>query len=80
MRVVPNPVVVPARARPERAPLSAPVLSVVVNGWDDRKNSKNALLAFKEVQRRHPAAQLWAMGTAFAPDEDAADFAAQMTC
>ena len=74
VRVVPNPVVVPARARPERAPLSAPVLSMVVNGWDDRKNSKNALLAFKEVQRRHPAAQLWAMGTAFAPDEDAADF------
>ncbi|TDN38342.1 glycosyltransferase family 1 protein [Hymenobacter sp. UV11] len=74
VQVVPNPVVVPERASQTRAPLSAPVLSVVVNGWDDRKNSKNALLAFKEVQRRHPAAQLWAMGTAFEPDEDAAEF------
>lgn len=74
VQVVPNPVVVPARASRERAPLSAPVLSVVVNGWDDRKNSKNALLAFREVQRRHPAAQLWAMGTAFEPDADAAEF------
>jgi len=74
VRVVPNPVVVPERASQTRAPLSAPVLSVVVNGWDDRKNSKNALLAFKEVQRRHPAARLWAMGTAFEPDEDAAEF------
>lgn len=74
VRVVPNPVVVPERASQTRAPLSAPVLSVVVNGWDDRKNSKNALLAFREVQRRHPVARLWAMGTAFEPDEDAADF------
>jgi glycosyltransferase involved in cell wall biosynthesis len=72
--VVPNPVVIPERASLVKAPLSQPIISVVVNGWDDRKNSKNALLAFKAVQQRHPAAQLWAMGTAFVPDEDAAEF------
>ena len=74
VQVVPNPVVVPARASQAKAPLSQPVISMVVNGWDDRKNSQNALLAFKEVQRQHPAARLWAMGTAFTPDEDAAAF------
>ncbi|TVT37827.1 glycosyltransferase family 4 protein [Hymenobacter setariae] len=72
--VVANPVVIPERASLVKAPLSQPVISVVVNGWDDRKNSKNALLAFKAVQQQHPAAVLWAMGTAFVPDEEAAAF------
>ncbi|MBJ6143771.1 glycosyltransferase family 4 protein [Hymenobacter sp. BT559] len=72
--VIANPVVIPERASLVKAPLSQPVISVVVNGWDDRKNSKNALLAFKAVQQQHPAAVLWAMGTAFVPDEDAAAF------
>lgn len=72
--VVPNPVVIPERASLVKAPLSQPVISVVVNGWDDRKNSKNALLAFKAVQQRHPAAVLWAMGTAFVPGEEAEAF------
>jgi glycosyltransferase involved in cell wall biosynthesis len=75
--VVPNPVVIPGRASLVKAPLQQPVISVVVNGWDDRKNSKNALLAFKAVQQQHPAAVLWAMGTAFVPDEDAAEFCQQ---
>jgi glycosyltransferase involved in cell wall biosynthesis len=75
--VVPNPVVIPARASLVKAPLSQPVISVVVNGWDDRKNSKNALLAFRVVQERHPAAVLWAMGTAFVPNEEAAEFCRQ---
>jgi glycosyltransferase involved in cell wall biosynthesis len=74
VRVVPNPVVVPERTSQTRAPLNAPILSVVVNGWDDHKNNKNALLAFKEVQKRHPTARLWAMGTAFKPNEEAAEF------
>jgi glycosyltransferase involved in cell wall biosynthesis len=72
--VVPNPVVIPERASLVKAPLNQPVISVVVNGWDDRKNSKNALLAFKAVQQQHPTAVLWAMGTAFVPDEEAAQF------
>ncbi len=72
--VVPNPVIIPERASLVKAPLNQPVISVVVNGWDDRKNSKNALLAFKAVQQQHPAAVLWAMGTAFVPDEEAAAF------
>jgi glycosyltransferase involved in cell wall biosynthesis len=72
--VVPNPVVIPERASLVKSPLNRPVISVVVNGWDDRKNSKNALLAFKAVQQQHSAAVLWAMGTAFVPDEEAAAF------
>ena len=75
--VVPNPVVVPERASLGKAPRMQPVISVVVNGWDDRKNSKNALLAFKAVQQRHPAAVLWAMGTAFVPGEEATAFCRQ---
>ena len=75
--VVPNPVVIPARASLTKAPISQPVISVVVNGWDDRKNSKNALLAFRAVQQQYPAAVLWAMGTAFVPDEEAAEFCRQ---
>ncbi|RZK24660.1 MAG: glycosyltransferase family 1 protein [Hymenobacter sp.] len=72
--VVPNPVVIPERASLVKAPLNQPIISVVVNGWDDRKNSKNALLAFKAVQQQYPAAVLWAMGTAFVPGEEAAEF------
>ncbi len=75
--VVPNPVVIPERANQTKAPLSRPVISLVVNGWDDRKNSKNALLAFKSVRQRHPAAVLWAMGTAFVPGEEAEEFCRQ---
>ena len=75
--VVPNPVVIPGRTNLGKSPRVRPVISVVVNGWDDRKNSKNALLAFKDVQQRHPAAVLWAMGTAFVPGEEAAAFCRQ---
>ena len=75
--VVPNPVVIPSRASVMKAPVSRPIISIVVNGWDDRKNSKNALLAFRAVLRHHPTAVLWAMGTAFVPDEDAAAFCQQ---
>jgi glycosyltransferase involved in cell wall biosynthesis len=75
--VVANPVVIPERASLVKAPLSQPVLSVVVNGWDDRKNSKNALLAFRAVQQQHPSAVLWAMGTAFVPGEEAEAFCQQ---
>lgn len=75
--VVPNPVAIPSRASLVKAPLDRPILSTVVNGWDDRKNSKNALLAFRAVQQRHPAAQLWAMGTAFVPGEEAEAFCRQ---
>lgn len=74
VRVVPNPVVIPPRASLVKAPLSQPIISVVVNGWDDRKNSKNALLAFRAVQEDHPAALLWAMGTAFEAAGEAVEF------
>ncbi|AWM34171.1 glycosyltransferase family 4 protein [Hymenobacter nivis] len=72
--VVANPVVIPARPSATKAPLERPVISLIVNGWDDRKNSTTALLAFKAVRQRHPAAVLWGMGTAFVPGEEAAAF------
>ncbi|RZK55323.1 MAG: glycosyltransferase, partial [Hymenobacter sp.] len=72
--VVPNPVVIPAHNTLVKAPLSQPIISVVVNGWHDYKNSEKALLAFKAVQQRHPAAVLWAIGTAFVRGEEAEAF------
>ncbi|MFD2937192.1 glycosyltransferase family 4 protein [Spirosoma flavum] len=71
--VVPNPVPMPTKQY-ESANPNAPIISMVVNGWDDRKNSKNALLAFKGIQRLHPKAMLWAFGTAFEPGAEAEDF------
>ncbi|OUJ76078.1 glycosyltransferase family 4 protein [Hymenobacter crusticola] len=72
--VVANPVVLPGPNLEPRPPQDKPIISIVVNGWDDRKNSKMALLAFKEIQKRHPQAVLWAMGTAFEPEGHAVDF------
>ena len=71
--VVPNPVMMPSKAHGYAIP-DAPIITLVVNGWDDRKNCKNALLAFKGIQQRHPRAILWAFGTAFEPNEQAAAF------
>lgn len=71
--VVANPVSIPA-VRPRQTLPDQPIISVVVNGWDDRKNSANALLAFKEIQKRHPDCVLWAMGTAFEPNGEAVTF------
>lgn len=71
--VVPNPVRVPTK-RAGSAASDGPIISMVVNGWDDRKNSKNALLAFKGIHQRHPSAVLWAFGTAFEPGAQAAAF------
>lgn len=75
--VVPNPVVIPARPSLTKAPINQPIISMIVNGWDDRKNSANALLAFQRVQQQHPQAVLWAMGTAFEPDGAAVAFCRQ---
>lgn len=71
--VVPNPVPMPAKPSTRSAP-ETPVISMVVNGWDDRKNSKNALLAFKGIQQIHRNAVLWAFGTAFEPGAEAEAF------
>ena len=71
--VVPNPVIIPSKQSEPSIP-NAPIISVVVNGWDERKNCKTALLAFKGIQQRHPHATLWAFGTAFDPDAQAAAF------
>ncbi|QMW04017.1 glycosyltransferase family 4 protein [Spirosoma foliorum] len=71
--VVPNPVIIPSKQLGSAIP-NAPVISIVVNGWDERKNCKTALLAFKAIQQRHPKAILWGFGTAFDPEAQAAAF------
>lgn len=71
--VVPNPVPMPAKQTTSSRP-KTPIISMVVNGWDDRKNSKNALLAFKGIQQVHRNAVLWAFGTAFEPGAEAEAF------
>jgi glycosyltransferase involved in cell wall biosynthesis len=72
--VIPNPTVIPEHPSQVKAPLSQPIISVVVNGWHEYKNSEKALLAFKVVQQRHPTAVLWAIGTAFEPGKEAEAF------
>lgn len=69
---VPIPNVLPRTTLPDQS-----VISAVINGWDDRKNCKNALLAVKAIQQQHPAVVLWAMGTAFEPDGEAVAFCQQ---
>lgn len=71
--VVPNPVLPPLAHEPLATP-DVPIVSMVVNGWDPRKNSPKALLAFKQLQQRHPDAVLWGFGTAFTADGHAAAF------
>lgn len=77
--VVPNPVTMPDEsASVDRTGLSGnAIISMVVNGWEKRKNSQKALLAFKAVQKLHPDAVLWAIGTAFEPDTGAEAFCQQ---
>lgn len=74
VQIVPNPVQVPPRTNAPRGPLAMPVISMVVNGWDDHKNITTALLAFKQVRQQHPQAELWGMGTAFEPGKQATVF------
>ena len=71
--VVPNPVLPPVPHDAWDKP-DGLIISMVVNGWDSRKNPANALLAFKQVQQRHPDAVLWGFGTAFGPGGEAALF------
>lgn len=74
--VVGNPVSIPAAVSRTAIP-AKPIISLVVNGWEKRKNSGNALLAFKALQAHHPGAVLWAIGNAFEPDGDAVAFCRQ---
>ncbi|GAB3493719.1 hypothetical protein GCM10027341_09350 [Spirosoma knui] len=71
--VVPNPVEIPEQSS-VRSLSARPIITTVVNGWDDRKNCINALLAFKRIQQVHPEAVLWGIGTAFVPDGEAVAF------
>ncbi|QJD80463.1 glycosyltransferase family 4 protein [Spirosoma rhododendri] len=72
IQVVPNPVVMPVLD--EVIKPNHPVITMAANGWAKHKNLEIALLAFKQVQQRHPDAVLWAYGTAFEPGKQADDF------
>lgn len=74
--VVGNPVSIPEATARKSIP-ATPIIGLVVNGWEKRKNSGNALLAFKALQQRHPSAVLWAIGNAFEPDGHAVTFCRQ---
>lgn len=71
--VVGNPVAIPPAVGRLTMPANL-VISLVVNGWEKRKNSGNALLAFGALQQRYPQAVLWAIGNAFEPDGEAVAF------
>ena len=71
--VVGNPVAIPKAISRATIPAKL-IISLVVNGWEKRKNSGHALLAFKALQKRHPQAVLWAIGEAFEPDGKALAF------
>lgn len=71
--VVGNPIAIPKVVSRETMPAKA-IIGVIVNGWEKRKNSGNALLAFNELQKRHPEIVLWAIGNAFEPDGEAVAF------
>ncbi len=72
IQVVPNPVMTPVLG--EIVKPAYPVVSMAANGWALHKNLETALLAFKQVQQRHPDAVLWGFGTAFEPGKQADDF------
>lgn len=69
VRVIPNPVLIDSTASEIDAvvlnksqTLAEPRLVMINNGWDERKNGISALLAFKQVQQKFPAATLHLFG------------------
>lgn len=70
--VVPNPVDDLALSLPgvRQAP-AVPRLVMVCNGWGARKNPEPALMAFAELRRQRPGAELHLYGFDFGPDETA---------
>lgn len=69
--IIPNPLTTSANAFSKDKP-STKIITAVMNGWDKRKNGERLLLAFKNLQLRHPDLILWAIGTAFEPEGEAA--------
>jgi glycosyltransferase involved in cell wall biosynthesis len=54
-----------------------PVLAMVANGWDKRKNPQPALKAFARLRMRKPGARLKMYGADFGPGERAEQWARQ---
>lgn len=77
--VVPNPlppVLFGKPNQPVRQPDSqSPLLAMVANGWDRRKNPEPALRAFAALRRRKPGARLRMFGADFGPGERAEQWA-----
>jgi glycosyltransferase involved in cell wall biosynthesis len=72
IQVVPNPVMTPVLDEVVRP--SHPVIAMAANGWALHKNLETALLAFKQIQQRHPSAVFLGYGTAFELGKQADDF------
>lgn len=70
--VVPNPVddLALSLACVRQTP-AAPHLAMVCNGWGVRKNAEPALMAFAELRKQEPAAELHLYGHDFGPSETA---------
>lgn len=73
--VVPNPVDDQAwlTARKRQAP-KQPRIAMVCNGWSTRKNPMPGILAFNQLLRKHPKAELHLFGTDFGAGEIAASW------
>lgn len=79
--VVPNPLPLavcntPAQLIRQPEPQS-PLLAMVLNGWDRRKNPEPALRAFAALRKRKPGARLKMFGADFGPGERAEQWANQ---
>lgn len=70
--IVPNPVddLAFSLNRARQAPV-VPRLAMVCNGWGVRKNPEPALMAFDQLRRQEPAAELHLYGHDFGPGETA---------
>jgi glycosyltransferase involved in cell wall biosynthesis len=75
IKIVPNPIDDRAllAARPRTQP-TAPRIAMVCNGWTTWKNPMPGILAFNQLRKRHPKAELHLFGADFGPGEIAASW------
>lgn len=69
VKIIPNPTVINLNSSQIQEliiakikTLHAPIIIMISNGWDARKNGKNGLMAFKELQKTFPNATLHLYG------------------
>ncbi len=76
VHVVGNPITIP-EATPRLTLPAKPIICIVVNGWEKRKNTGQALLAFDVLQKQHSDAVLWVIGNIAEPNGEAETFCHQ---